>query len=182
MALVAAKSLRELEAQLEVLASELEATLKDYARSHTSLCPALMIKLIDAVNAREGIDGERISRMLGYCRTGKRGSRTATRKGYERISAHLKGLRKKPREFSELFRDQEVKLSELKATLKKASSSKAEVNYWQVVGVIEIIWERDRIPTKDINEMMGDCGLGMSFDEHTWREVQRYLNSLEARR
>jgi hypothetical protein len=86
--------------------------------------------------------------------------------------------------FSELFIDPNVRLLELKAALKKAASSQENVNYWHVVGVIERIWERSRIPAKDLKEMMNDCSRPDSGSavKHTYSEIQRYLNSMESRR
>ncbi len=93
MALVRAKSFRNLEAEkraleakLEILGSELETAFKEKARSHAHVDAAIVIEIIDVVKIDVGMR----SRMLSYCRTGKRSNDAKTRREYIKVSEHLK--------------------------------------------------------------------------------------------
>ncbi len=93
MALVKAKSFknleaekRALEAKLSTLGLKLETAFKEKARSHAYVDAAIVIDIIDVLKIDVGMR----SRMLSYCRTGKRSNDAKTRREYIKVSEHLK--------------------------------------------------------------------------------------------
>ncbi len=91
----------------------------------------------------------------------------------------------KLRTFSELSRDEEVSLADLMATLKATAASGEDIEYWTVVGVIEKVWKKKRIPNKDIDQMVCDCnppGSRPSSGEtkRKYTQIKRYLDSMKA--